>query len=94
MEQKGTSRMDALRQFIEFYRKYTMRFWMYVSVSCAFLLFFAVVMNNKNSRYNQRLEQSGGRISTRMQMMRENYLRQDSIFRHEQDSLKKLDPSR
>ena len=82
--------MNILQRFLVFYRQYTMRFWMYISLTLAFVIFFGVVLSNKNSRYNQRLEQSDTRISTRMQMMRENYLRQDSIFRV-QDSIRKVE---
>ncbi len=67
------------------------RLVLYLAITLAFGAFFYTVLSNKNSRYNQRLEQSGARIDNRMQMMRRSYLQQDSVFRHEQDSLARIE---
>ncbi|MFN8367502.1 MAG: hypothetical protein U0Y96_09750 [Candidatus Kapaibacterium sp.] len=65
--------------------------WAYASIAILAFAFFYSVLTNKNSRYSQRLEQYENRVSNRQQLMREYYLKQDSLFRREQDSLNKLE---
>ncbi|MFM7773704.1 MAG: hypothetical protein ACKOB6_05770 [Candidatus Kapaibacterium sp.] len=60
------------------------RILVYMLAFLGFGIFFTVILSNKESRYNRRMEQMDTRRSTRMSMMRENYLRADSVFREEQ----------
>jgi uncharacterized protein HemX len=60
------------------------RILVYVLAFLGFGIFFTVVLTNKESRYNRRMDQMDTRRSTRMSMMRENYKRADSIFKEEQ----------
>jgi hypothetical protein len=83
--------MKTLERLRESYSNNRLRFYVYVVLVVSFISFFAVILSNPNSRYNMRLQQTETRISTRMQTMREGYLKRDSIFRAESDSIRKLD---
>lgn len=62
---------------------------LYALTFLGFALFFSMILTNKDSRYNRRMEQMDTRRSTRMSMMRENYKRADSIFKEEQKRMAK-----
>lgn len=64
------------------------RVLVYILAFAGFALFFASVLMNKESRYNRRIDQMDTRRSTRMSMMRQNYVRSDSIFKEEQKRMR------
>ena len=72
----------------------SVRVLLYLGIAAGFGIFFTSIMRNQESRYNRRLDQMENRRSTRMNMMRDNYKRADSIFREEQKRLNETESAK